>query len=305
MTVLNQIIERYQRYGWSEPVGEWGVIQSAYRQELRDALDTGDVDALDTVLSVMFRGKLAYGLTSAPEDLEKMLPQQLTWRLALWAKVIDVPDIERLAATDAGDPIVIHATALGGNVVPIMPDVMRFDSYARRIVNVLPSGVVLEIGSGYGGVALQLLRSSTDIQIVLCDIPETLYLAYYWLSKSTERSVAWWDDDPAADVVLLPCGELWGSGIDPDLVFSAHSLSGMDSETIDGYMGWLGMTNARYFYHDDVAETVEGVWMTSVFPEVLIGDIEPPEGFVEQWRENTPWMGLSDRFLEMFYERTP
>ncbi len=305
MTVLDQIIDRHRRYGWSEPVGEWGVIQASYRTEMRAALDARDTTALEGVLSEMFRGSLAYGLTSVPEDVENTLPMQVTWRLALWAKVTDDQNVERLRAPTVGSPLVIGATPLGGaKPVPVMPDAMRFDCYARRIWNGMPiGGTVLEIGSGYGGVALQLLRRPGRMKVLLCDIPETLYLAHYWLAHSTPRKIAWWDDDPDADVVLIPNFDLSCCGAAPDLVFSAHSLSGMDRETIDRYMVWLEQSGARYFYHDDAVEKVEGVWMTSMFPEIL--DIKPPDCYREVWREHTPWMGLGDRFCEVFYERTP
>lgn len=309
MTVLAQILERYDRYGWSEPAGEWGVIQAEYRTEMRTALDAHDSEALECVLAGMFRGPMAYGLVSAPDDIEKTLPMELTWRLALWAKVTDSRDVERLRAPTVGRPLIIGVTPLDGDPVPVMPDAMRFDCYARRIWNTITSlacrhvptdGVVLEIGSGYGGVALQLLRCPGSIQTLLCDIPETLYLAHYWLAHATDHKVAWWDDDPDASVVLIPDFDLERANVHPDLVFSAHSFSGMDRATIDGYMKWLEGSGARYFYHDDATEKVDGVWMTTEIPEIL--DIKPPARYREVWRESTPWTGLRDRFCEVFYE---
>ena len=68
------------------------------------------------------------------------------------------------------------------------------------------NSAVLEIGVGYGGMARQLLQYCDDIQIVLCDLPETLYIAWHWLTQVTDRTIGWLGDD--TDVVLLAAQEL-------------------------------------------------------------------------------------------------
>jgi hypothetical protein len=159
--ILDSIRARHARYGWSVPTGEWGLIQSQHRRLLRAALDADNVAALDALLRRMFRGDLAFGLVSMPRDPATTLPRQVTWRLALWAKTTDAPDLRRLAAPDIGAPVVIYADGPDTAPVPLMPDVCRFDTYARRIARVLPpDGTVLEFGGGYGGTALQVLRSN-------------------------------------------------------------------------------------------------------------------------------------------------
>ncbi len=293
-----EIIERHRMYGWSEPVGEWGVIQSKYRADLKEALDRENETMLDGVLAEMFRGTLAVGLVSMTDPVSD-LPYSVAWRMALWAKMTGCVDMEPLVAPEVGNPVVVYESS-----VPVMPDAPRFDHYARRCIKLIPDGgTVFEIGGGYGGVALQLLRASSKVRVVICDIPETLYIAGYWLSRASERSVGWFDTSPEADVVLLPAHELDSWTGDIDIVFSAHSLSGMDRKTVDGYMAWLEGSGAGYFYHDDVVRTVTDVWMTNHFPEILAEDITPPDCYELSWRESTPWMGLTDRFCEFMYAR--
>ena len=246
-----------------------------------------------------------FGLVSLPDDWRNSLFQLVTWRMAMWAKMTHSPVVDRMEAPAMGQPIALTVGTASGRMVYVMLDTPRFDHYAERIVEVVPhGGTVLEIGGGYGGTALQLLRHDPTLRVVMVDIPETLYLAAYFLSEAGVP-VAWWDDAPEArshaGVVLLPAQELAQCAPRPDLVFSAHTLSGLDRATGAGYLAWLAASGARYFYHDDVTETVTGVWMTDTFPEVLASDLVPV-GYREVWRERTPWMAIVDRFCEFFYE---
>jgi hypothetical protein len=304
--MVESIFARYRRYGWTVAGGEWGTIQAGGRTELHRALASGAPARLCAVLDQMFRGELAFGLASIPENVAATFPSVMSWRLALWAKMTPSPDVVRLTAPAVGNPPVIFTEGPGTAAVPVAPDTPRFDIYAGRIQRALPNGgTVLEIGGGYGGTALQILRSSSTTRVVLCDIPETLYLAGYWLAHATAHSVAWYDDDPTADVVLLPahCRAEWTHPV--DLVFSSHTLSGLEPVVIADYMAWLGTSGARYFYHDDVTRTVSGVWMTAQFAETLASAMTPPPPFALAWEESTPWTGIGDRFSEFFYEARP
>ena len=304
-TVVAGIFARYRRYGWTATVGEWGALQSVGRETLHRALASGSHAQLRAILDQMFRGELAFGLASLPDDLAKSFPVQMAWRVALWAKMTDSLDVQRLAASAVGNPPVIFITDGAGGTAPIAADTPRFDHYASRIAQALPhGGTVFEIGGGYGGTALQLLRRAPAIRVVLCDIPETLYLAGYWLAHATDRTVAWYDENPEADVVLLPAAALAEWTRPTDLVFASHTLSGLAPDILAHYMAWLGTSGARYFYHDDSTGIVAGAWLTDTFPETLAVAISPPAPFALAWTETIPWLGLNDRFREFFYEVT-
>ncbi len=297
---LATIPDRYARYGWSAPEGEWGVIQSIHRAALHEALDDG---YLDDVLADFFRTYLKTGLVSYDVDATAPLDQQTMWRLALWTKMTDDPDMRRLAAVPCGNPPVASIGTPDGPVL-IMPDTTRFDIYAGRIIRGVGKGAtVVEIGGGYGGTALQLLRRDPTARVILCDIPETLYLAGYWLASSGEVSVAWWDEHRDAQVQLLPAQDLDRFYERPDLVFSSHTFSGLDPENIVRYLAWLETSGARAFYQDDVLARVKGPWLTEVFDETIIESMRPPSMFQELWREHTPWTGVGDRFCEVWWER--
>jgi hypothetical protein len=290
------IVERFRRYGWSTPEGEWGAINAETRSELHGILSAGDPRALASYLNKMFQTPLYYGLVSMSDSVDDVL-QQVLWRLALWTYFTPERNDEVLAAPKVGSPFVVDV-----NGVPIAIDTPRFDLYAQRIAALSP-GTVLELGGGYGGVALQASRRC-DAQWVLCDIPETLYLAWYWLSYAADRHIAWWDEDPGADIVLLPQTELEASGCRPDVVFAAHTLSGLPAPEIARYMAWLDKSGARYFYHDDATEdSGPGVWMADRFKETLLADFHVPDSYELVRSDRIPWAGPCDRFQEALYAK--
>ena len=307
------IIERYKRYGWSTPPGEWGAIQSSARAPLREAIEDGE-ETLDRALAVMFQLPICNGLSTFdsrhgdwPNKVD-LFRDDVAMNLRTWMCSTDatLADLERLLAPEAGSPFVCEVEG-----VRIMYDTARHDHYAQKIVKLLPDGgTVLEIGGGYGGMALQLLRSSDNIQVVLCDLPETLYLAWYWLTNATERSVAWYDDDPDADVVLLPAQELEAWTRTPDLVFAAHSLSEFTLPVVKHYVGWIHRVRPRYFYHDSAhsghmqAPAVAGSANScDQWPEVMVADINPSPPYHEVYRAQGLWRGTGLRYWEFLYER--
>jgi len=297
MSVATGIIERYKRYGWSTPPGEWGHTQSQFRREYHAILERGAVDALDLMLANMFQTNACLGLVSITStDVDAFLAA-VTDSVQLWMQWTDGrnADLPRLAAPNVGNPSVLNVL---GTLV--MVDTPRHDHYARQIVGLLPKGgTVLEIGGGYGGAALQILRSSGNIQVVICDIPETLYLAWYWL-HSAGVNVAWYDEDPNADVLLLPAQELGAWDRTPDLVFAAHSLSEFTAPVTERYMEWIRKVKPRYFYHDNALVTGH----VCGFEEVLCADMVPGPPHREVYRAPTPWPNTTGRYWEFLYERS-
>ena len=296
MSLATAIIERYKRYGWSTPPGEWGQTQLLFRKDFHDILERGDVAALDLMLENMFQTEACLGLVSITStDVDTFLTA-VTDSVQLWMQWTDGgnADLPRLAAPSAGNPSVMN---VDGTLV--MMDTPRHDHYARQIVSLLPDGgTVFEIGGGYGGMALQILRTDPSVQVVICDIPETLYLAWYWL-HTIGVDVAWYDEGPDADVVLLPAQELGAWDRTPDLVFAAHSLSEFTPSVTERYMEWIRKVKPRYFYHDNALVPVD-----FAFPEVLCSEMVPGPPYREVYRAWAPWPNTQWRYWEFMYERS-
>jgi len=261
---------------------------------LREALETGDPDTLWAFLDEHFYLVIGGGLsTPIAEDLRKSVVHTWATSTAPWQDLAD-------NVVDTG-PLGTEYTF----------DTPRHDHYAVQILRYLRTGPVVEIGGGYGGMALQLCQRSKDVQIVLCDLPETLYLAWYHLTKNSDASIAWWDDDPDADVVLVADTELRASGICPVMVFAAHSLSEMPAGVARDYVAWVDEVKARYFYTDNAvhrpnpAITPESGCQTlsQRHPEQVMSTMQPSSNYVERWRRQYPWDVKSTRYCEVFYER--
>jgi len=220
-----------------------------------------------------------------------------------WAKHTMSTDLARLEVPDCCEPVysgVIQGTR-------ILPDTPRHDHYAERITRALPfGGLIVEIGGGYGGLAFQLMRWQPAHRVVLCDLPETLYIAGYWLSRvMPDLVVGWWDEAPDAQIVLLPAQDRDAWQGTPDLVFAAHSLSEFGPAEARAYIDWLRQRAVRYFYHDNaIAKPVTMSGSTvEVFPEVLASDLDPGPPYVERWREVVHWAMSGERYGQFFYER--
>ena len=299
--VASGILSRYRRYGWSDPAGEWGLVQSEGRTNLRAAMEAGDVAVLAALLADDFFG-LCGGIGSnaevTPDVVERVLE---SWAVSVsrWA------DLATRGTVDVGD---VLAPVLHDCIVASL-DTPRHDHYAVQIMRYLPDGgTLLEIGGGYGGVARQLYARGSAVRVVLCDLPETLYLAWYYLSETTGLRIAWWDDDLSADLVLVPDFDLRAWGGRPDMVFAAHSLSEMPPDVARGYMTWANEQGARYIYSDNAAWTTPSPPggkpnLCERFPEVLMGDLVPPGPYAERWRRQVGWDLPETRYIEAFYER--
>jgi hypothetical protein len=101
------VLQRYRRYGWTQPAGEWGAIQTEVRAELRQLLEDGNAHNLAVYLAHMFQTPLYYGLVSMTGDLDD-LPTQLTQRLALWTMLTENRDTTPLRASNAGSALAIQ-----------------------------------------------------------------------------------------------------------------------------------------------------------------------------------------------------
>jgi hypothetical protein len=306
MSVAAQILARHTRYPWEVPGGEWGLLQGETRAAYRALLGDGDEAGLTAMLASMFRTPACAGLVScdyrdcgsAAARAELVVGMRKSLRF--WSAVTDQDDVRILAAPAFGAPILVEVEG-----VPIMIDTPRHDVYAVRLHRLLPAGgTVVELGGGFGGCACQVHRHGPGLQMVLCDLPATLYLAWAWLATTTALRVAWWDEDPTADVVLLPAAdcEHWDRA---DVVFASHSLGEMEVATVRRYLAWLHQIRPRYFYHESphTRPPTDGGRTSDVFPEVMALQCVPGPPYREVFRAPPAWPWTGGRYWEFLYER--
>lgn len=329
---------KYAQYGWSEQDGEWGHMQRTMRQELKGVLDNDDDEALAAYFNRMFRTHAILGLVTTDwreVNTDRAGLKWLNWlREAgnLWAlytgysqqayptppvaggkiEVITMdqfPDVSVLRTPEpACGALVGEAKARDGSPVNVMFDTPRHDHYAFQLSNLLPKhGCCFEIGGGYGGTALQLRRRRPDASVVLCDLPETLYLAYWWLCCAGER-VRWFGDPGYGGIVLLPTQEL-DTRLAVDVVFAAHSLSEMPQPVVDRYRAWITACAPTYVYYDcahlrlpPLKEGEQPFASAQQWPETM-SEALVPDGYRELFRAPATWPAVGNRYWEFLYIR--
>ncbi|MFZ5807178.1 MAG: putative sugar O-methyltransferase [Verrucomicrobiota bacterium] len=182
---------------------------------------------------------------------------------------------------------------------------------------------MMEIGSGYGGLARIMKLLNKGMTYYLVDLPECLVFAYAFLKKNF----------PEADVHLVTDGKIPASGdfvLVPvcflnqfpregvDLVFNSQSFSEMTQGAFDYYLDFIqNHINPRYFYNiNRYLEHADGVVIEGRFERgVSIDAASNTAALDAHW--NVLYWALSEedhcaswdprfqRVLELLVERIP
>jgi hypothetical protein len=295
--------------------GEWKWINQHRRKEYLEALDRGDANVLAEKLSLMFRNDVTFGvITSHFEELNspdryKELESAVLLDIDAWKEFTEQDEtaLPLMAMPKTGNP---YGAMIGNHIVSA--DCPRHDYFSLKLKKLLgeqkkAKPVILEIGGGYGGLALQILRRVDKVCYLDCDLMESLYIAYYFIRKSTDRTVVWaLDGIPAdawkADVIMVPAHNYARIDGSIDVVFNANSLSEMSRETIDGYIGLVHRLMPSYFLHQNSNFLL--------FPnserhiETLASQFPiNPMSYEEIYRSIAPWQGAGGRYREFLYRR--
>lgn len=271
--------------------GEWKWINENKKQKYIKALQQNNPDTLAAILANVFQEDASYGFYTYETD---SLKAGMCSDLAVWREFTQRNDISSLSMPDVGNP---HGITVEGTLIaPFQP---RHDYYAQKIESLSPK-TVLEIGGGYGGLALQLSRRS-NVKYIDCDLPETLYVAYYFLKKAGLNAKWAIDTWPNARIVLVPANR---KKIIPkvNLVFNALSFSEMGRKTVDDYFRSINnVWKPRYIFHQN-----SNVLLFPDSPrhiEVLARDFPIDKKYREIYRAVSPWQGGSGRYREYLYDR--
>ena len=271
--------------------GEWKWINENKKPGYIRALQQGDPEALAAILANVFQEDASYGFYTYDTD---SLKASMISDLNIWREFTERDDISSLAMPDVGRA---HGIIVDGTrIAPFQP---RHDYYALKIKSLAPK-IVLEIGGGYGGLALQLSRRA-KVRYINCDLPETLYVAYYFLKK-VGLNVQWAIDTwPDAPIVFVPTNRRRMIK-KADLVFNGLSFSEMSKETVDDYFELINnVWKPRYIFHQN-----SNVLLFPDSPrhiEVLARDFPIDKKYREIYRAISPWQGGGGRYREYLYDR--
>jgi hypothetical protein len=189
------------------------------------------------------------------------------------------------------------------------PACFRHHLMTKRALHLMGGkGVLAELGGGWGDVAFFALKSP-GVHYLDFDLPEVLLLASYWLcSGLPNKKIALYGEADSKqvlrniadyDAVLFPhfCFQDLPDR-SADVFLNARSLSEMDSQTIENYLGHISRTCKSYFLHDN-----------SDVPHRQLGHTEVPASsfqiadFALLNKGLSPWKSGGGRYREFLYER--
>ena len=130
--------------------------------------------------------------------------------------------------------------------------------YAQNLLNYLKNtkNKIIEIGGGYGKLAYYILKDTKNFTYIDFDIPETLTLASYYLSKCfpDKKNFFYGEKDfkeeikDDFDLIFLPPWEIEKlQDNSMHLALNKNSLGEMDPETAHNYLNHIHRTT-KYFF---------------------------------------------------------
>lgn len=296
-----------------EADGEWKWINDKKRYDYLKVLNDGNARGLADILVNMFQNDASYGIISSDFselhlfEQKRVLENRIRLDIDTWLELAKNSQISELNVPNIGN---IYGLKLGENLIPI--DLPRHDYFAQKINDLVlvcnkNDNVVLEIGGGFGGLPLQLFKhANKNIKYINCDLPETLYLAYYFLKKIMKKHIKLVMDAKDieihnnADIFLVPNFMVDLIDIPINIVFNSHSLVEMSKKTRDEYCKQINKWGPDFFYYlnsNYVAFPNSERHLEGIESEFSIDKSK----FFQLYRSISPWINGDGRSREVLF----
>lgn len=253
----------YQASAWWEEVrnGNLKAVRSAlanrdlerlgrmYRNFFRDSCIAGLSGLALTVLKPYFEGK-------ATKAHRHFVMSDALYRLDYWMERTGRRyTLEDLSGPEVGNP---HGVLFDGVLVRTSSEYQHY--CAQKIGSLLDgeTAAVLEIGGGFGGAAYYLLRDYPGIPYINLDVPESIALSAYYLSKCfPDRKILFYGEDDLSpesiqkyDIILMPLFALPHVPAESvRLTFSSHAMSDITNPAMQEYLYHIARTTTGYFLY--------------------------------------------------------
>jgi hypothetical protein len=245
------------------PAPWWQRMQERGLTNVRRTLAEHDLSSLRTMYQNFFRDPCSTGLIEQsysriaahsdqpiPGIRHRFLMADALQRLDYWRKLTaDRFPLTNLAGPDTGNPFGVE---INGVLVRTGAEYQHY--CAQRVAGLLdgPEGCVAEIGGGYGGMAYYLLRDFPKVKYIGFDVPESLALTAYYLSKALpqRRLLLYGEGDALSDhdVILLPASMLPHAASDSvDIVFSSQTMALLAPEARSEYLRDIARISRKHF----------------------------------------------------------
>lgn len=252
-----------------EPTEWWNEVRRGGLRPVMQALREENIGALGGMYANFFRDPCAAGLISPPYGMAKAYfhgPMRdvhrhcymgdALYRIDYWRSQTGGRfELPALVGPEIGNPFGVF---INNNLIPSGSEYQHY--CAHKILDRLDAkpSVVCEIGGGYGGMAYYLLRDGGRLIYIDFDVPESIALASYYLSKAfpSFRFLLYGEKEltagtlAASDVVLLPVfemGKIPAGSV--DLTFSSHTMSELSDNAMAEYLHHIGRMTRDYFLY--------------------------------------------------------
>lgn len=287
--IVRDVLDAYAQWGLGDAVaGEWGAIRAGPRQTLHAALKDGDEARLAEILfHPIGRGEWSGMFTPIActcgvpncEHLPGYLQQEMAMRRNILA----------LANQPARE-------------IDPFPDTIRHDAEAALLV--AKGHRIVEIGGGYGGMALALYHRVPALRYVDIDLADTLYLAYGYLASHLPEGAVALGFHTFAPISLVPSHAI--PDLHPcDTVCNYRSWSEMGAQAVGAYFHRIQEWAPRWVVHENVGrlDTYRPGDTGLDYPEVPVSAFPVLPGYVCRRDTPSPWLLGGARYVRQEWER--
>lgn len=305
--IIDEIIEINKEIGKIDMGGEWKFHNNITRKDYVTALHNHDKQKLAKLLPSLFQNQCSSAMISPSINIVKdfNLSSQMCWDLDALAEFseskykysfLDTPKI--------GSPFGLNIEGY-----KILPDSARHLFFAEKVKNLAYKNKnkdnVLEIGGGYGGLIYFLKKLNYKETYFNIDIPESLYVCYYYLRKNNINCEFLTGKKAIKkDTVYLIPSSVYKDvvkNINFNIFFNSASLSEMDKEVCFGYLKMVNKKRPKYIFHCN--SNYLAFPDSKIHIEVLAKNFPiDPNLYNIVYKHISPFQGASGRYRIFLYE---
>lgn len=249
-----------------QPAGEWREHVN-HRMPHYQAFYDETTDRLNELLGNFWRNELgllvkqyaSYEQLKTDVSRREVYSELMAHDLMIWHNLF-YADVSELQIPDVGNPwgYLWNGTLIGSKV-------LRYHTLMTQInglVSDIDRPIIGEIGAGYCGMAYYLMRGYEKRVYIDFDLPETLAVGAYYLSKTLpHRKIYMHDEGPVDwqaifskyDVIMMPN---WAIDSLPkasvDVFLNTFSLSEMTQPVIEHYLKKISSACKHYLLHNNM-----------------------------------------------------
>ncbi len=304
-SIVDEIIKINKNIGSKDPGGAWKYYNENTRKEYVDALNINDREVLAKLFSNLFQNCCSSAIITPSINVASSsnLASQMLWDLDALAEFSDLQyDDSILHTPKVGSPFGIKYKNF-----EILPDSARHLHFAQKLIelNSTSNGNILEIGGGYGGLIYFLKKMGFKDTYFNIDLPETLYVCYYYLKKNKIKCEFLTENITIKEdtVYLIPSIIYKNviSNINFDVFFNSASLSEMALPVAEDYIEMVNLKRPEYILH---CNSNYLAFPDSVIHIEILARNFPIDNTIYRkiYQQISPFQGASGRYRQFLYQ---